>query len=312
METIVRSLRRETPRFLVNPIDSNVQGADYTLTDINTVDPRYRAIYQGYNDTLTNLANMDRIAREQAEGQRQEIASMYDTGAQRAENKFINRQDVIRQSAQDAQLSNRIRARAIGGGASSGVLELANRVDRDAIKNIATAAGEYTGSLSDLELKAMQGVNSIRDNLNQTIANIINNKSLSLRERDQAIAAAEAEAKRAAELAAYYNSMSAGYGDSTGQTGDILGEQTSLEIDTGTDNSEWTPTQVYGRLIALQDVFDKSKDSRERQMAAGEYNEIVKRFGNLEYNYYKIHPEAQPMFAGEIEKNKYKALNFNY
>lgn len=293
MNTLVRTPRTRMPEFFATPISPD-QSTTYDTVDINTVDPRYRSIYQSYNDTITNLANMDRMARERGEAQRQELKAAYEGGAGRAENRFINQQDVIRQSAQDAQLMNKIRARAMGGGASSGVLELANRVDRDANKNVAMAAGEYTGALSDLELKGLQGINSIRDSLNQTIASIIQNKSLTLRERDAAIAKAEEDARTAAREAAYYNSLYGGDSmDTMAGTGNVLGNQTSLEVETIDENTNQfdrnNPVEIYGRMKALRDIINQSQFEGERQAALRTYQEMVKLFGTEQYNQNRIY-----------------------
>lgn len=202
--TMLRSpLARSIPAFQTKALGPTVEQTYRPVTeDLNSINPMFRSIYQRFNDSLADLQRSEELSRQQADTSRQQLIGDYNRGVSQAEQQRLSNIDQARRSNQDAQTSNRIRARAIGGAPSSGFLELATRLDEQAGKNINEANLQATNRIQQVESDVMKSLSGIEDTLNKTIAQIESDRRLSLRERDAAVAQAEEAAAQAAIRAA--------------------------------------------------------------------------------------------------------------
>lgn len=192
--------------------------------DLSAVAPQYKDIYQQFNQSIGALQGQREAAVRQAEQARDLLVNNYNRGVQSAEQQRIQQAGQNRQSAQETQTANRQRIRAIGGAPSSAALELQNRVDRDAMRNLSSINNAYSNRLGDLENTALQSLGQIENNLQNTVNDILNNATMTLREKDAMIRQAQ---EAAAQRAAYNNMMAGLYGGGGGggrTAGAVAGE----------------------------------------------------------------------------------------
>lgn len=206
------------------------------IVDLNTVDPAYRPYYAAYNDSITNSGNQVTQLKNQAQMGQTDVGNAYKASIQGAKNAYQTNLTGIQSANQDAQLSNRMRARAVGGAPSSGFLDLANRTDIQSQRDIGKAGQDLGQNYAQADLVANQALTRIIGDLNSAILGIQNNANLSLRERDNAIADAKARAAAAAQQAAYLASLN-GVNNNTGGT-DVLGAQTQATDTYDTGNTD--------------------------------------------------------------------------
>jgi hypothetical protein len=209
--------------------------------DVSSVDPQYRDIYRQFNQSIGALQGQREAAIDQANVSRDLLAQNLTRGTQAAEQERIRAGGAARQGADEAQTRARQRIRAIGGAPSSASLELSNRIDRDTLQQLGQIGERFSTRRGELENTALQGLTGIEQNLQSTIGQILNNATLTLREKDNAIRSAQERAAAARASASGYNPydiMNALYGRSEAanapiQEGQVAGavDDTAIAID---------------------------------------------------------------------------------
>lgn len=277
--TMFRSpLARSVPAFQSRPLGVAPEQTFRPQTaDLESVNPMFRSIYQRFNDSVADLQRGEEAARGQAGQSRDILVGDYNRGVQQAEQQRVSNIDQARRANQDAQTSNRIRARAIGGAPSSGFLELATRLDESAGRNINEANTQATNRIGQVESDINKSLFDIESRLNQTLAQIESDRRLSLRERDAAVAQAEEaaaqEALRRAAASAQAGNMdllNALFGGGDQSTGSVLGEQTTnegnvlgIDVEQGGDTRwvNYIPGYAAGMLTnrKLQNLANEGK-----------------------------------------------------
>lgn len=175
--------------------------------DLNQVDPNYQSIYNEFNNNLNYLNTRLQNAQNTAQASQKNIGDVYNTNTTNAENAYTANLNTIQQSNQDAQLANRLRARASGGAPSSGFYDLANRTDNQTQRDVAGAGNTLQSAYSEANNLASQAYTQIQASLNDVLAGIQNDATLSMRQKDSAINSARLQA---AQQAAYLQSLLGG------------------------------------------------------------------------------------------------------
>lgn len=196
--------------------------------NINNVDPAYRDYYQAYNDSLDTLTGQAENNRKQATLGQQDVQNAYNYATTGAENAYKSNLAGIQSANQDAQLANRLRARAVGGAPSSGFLDLANRTDVQSQKDIGAAGAQLGQAYQGADLTAEQSLSKIIGDLNNSILQIQQNGQLSLRQRDNAIAQAKAKAAQDAYMASL---LGGGQGNGGGNPAATSAAEPQLTVD---------------------------------------------------------------------------------
>lgn len=224
----------------VTPLPSKV--------DLNGVDSNFRDIYAAYNQRIDQLsANLGAI-QNQATAAQGDVQKSYDLSVQDAEGAYNNTVNSLRDANQDAQLSNRVRARAVGGAPSSGFLDLANRTDIQTQKGLASAGSDLSRSYSVADQSASKALTDIMTALQGAIMQIQSNASASLLEKDQAIRQVR---ERAAALAAQRVQETWGdLGLTVEEDGANLTNQDVNDVRAGMGNIGIQPTNSGGVLGA--------------------------------------------------------------
>lgn len=167
--------------------------------NLDEVDPSYRDIYQEYNNNLDYLNTRLQNAQQTATASSRNVDEAYKTNVTGAENTYTTRLNTAQQANQDAQLANRLRARAIGGAPSSGFLDLANRTDIQTQRDVGQAGRELQTAYQKAQQLASQALTNINTALNDAIAQIQGDASLSLRQKNDAIQQARIRAASVAQ-----------------------------------------------------------------------------------------------------------------
>lgn len=172
----------------VSPIDSS-----QTLTNQRR-DALMKGINQRYQDNVTDLDNAQMFADQSRNKSMGFLNQQRDMGLNTIEKNRQLGKDQSRMAYNDLVTESRRRARAVGGAASSGFLDMTSRLDQQLQSNlnaVDTTSGSYAGQI---ELTAQQALGELEDKYNQMVAAIQSDRRKSLRERDSALAQAELDA----------------------------------------------------------------------------------------------------------------------
>lgn len=192
---------RPAINYAQTPITANTPSLPEKV-DLNAVAPHLKDVYQEYNNNIDYLNTRLSSANQQAQSGQQQVQSAYDTTANQAEDAYRTSRDNIQSANQDSQLRNRLVARATGGAPSSGYLDLVNRTDIQSQKDIGQAGRSLQNNYAQANQIAQQALGNIQSALSGAIAQIQQDASLTLRQRDQAITDAKI---RASQLASSVN-----------------------------------------------------------------------------------------------------------
>lgn len=178
---------------------------------------------QEYNDSLAQLAQQESNIRASNEAQQGLISKgLENTMKQSLSQRLLDRQRT-QQNRLDAQKSNRMRARAIGGGTSSGFLDLTGRTDQQATQNMFDIDSRAAGFEGNAQLEAQKGLQSLQSGLQDALMKIEADRSLSRRNRDdmmnKALEAYQAQLARS-------GGAGGGGGMMMGGDGNVLGAST--------------------------------------------------------------------------------------
>lgn len=232
---------RPTPSFAQVPITANTPSLPQKI-DLNSADPMYHDIYNEYNSTLDQLNSRLANAQQQAQTGQQAVQKGYDVTTGNLENQYNVGLDTIRSANQDAQLKNRLAARAKGGAPSSGFLDLSNRTDLQSQKDIAQAGRGLQQGYQEADLTAQKALAAIQASLGDIVAQIQGDATLSLRQKNDQINQARSRAAQLAASNVDWNSILGGTQDG----GQVLGASTSADgsLDITTPNSDYVPTNL--------------------------------------------------------------------
>jgi len=152
---------------------------------------------KGYQDQLTWLQSQADSARAGAKAGTENVNTQRDQSIastkRTAEGEARDTRDVY----QDLILENRRRTRATGAGSSSAFLELSNRLDVQLQKGLTQIGDTEVEKVGAANIVAQQAVGELERTLQNVLAQIEQNKSTSMREKDKAITDARMNADEA-------------------------------------------------------------------------------------------------------------------
>jgi hypothetical protein len=264
--------RSKLPDFLASQFQ--VPDVQIGTADLNAVDPQFRDIYRQFNQNIDALRGQREAALQSATASRDVLASQLNRGTQAAEQERIRNEGRTRQTAEELRRRNRERVRASGAGSSSAALELENRLNRETLQNIGNIGEQFSQRRASLEEQALQGITGIQNRLQDTISQILNNASMTLREKDAAIRSAQ-ERKAMQD---YYNSMFGGMGGgqqgqyADGFAGDVIPGE---EVTPITGDYASTAARLRGELGALGGFAMSGIDAQE----AANISDLARQYG---------------------------------
>jgi hypothetical protein len=153
---------------------------------------------QSYNDQITNLGNQEGQIKTSATSGKDYINQLRNSNVSDLTNQGDLSKRQARQSYQDQILQTRIRARALGGAASSGFMDLTGRLDQALASNLTGIDTTNMSAMSKVKITADKALTDLQAEMDKNINEIANQKNLSLRERDKAKASIQMEAAQAA------------------------------------------------------------------------------------------------------------------
>lgn len=107
---------------------------------------------------------------------------------------LMRNKDQLRQGYQDATVLARQRARALGGAASSGYLDTLQGLDKTLLQQLGSQDQAAQSNITQAALQAQKAMSDLESQLQKTIDSINAQKTMSLREKDKAIAQANIDA----------------------------------------------------------------------------------------------------------------------
>lgn len=291
-------------------------GASAAASQRALIDRRKGDLIQGatdrYNDEISSLDRAQQQFEGEVEGNRGQIQAEQQRAVQSAEARGRSNITQARQDYQDAIVSNRRRARATGGAATSSFLELSNLLDRElqqGVNNISTATQGVIGNAQSVAQRALA---DLETTLAKFKGDIQNKRDLSLREKNEAIRDAEfAAADQAVQLEQWLASrMSSGGGSSARaaaqQQANNLMASYARDVASGADAAQ--VAQAYAPLFAQYNVNPAEAQSYASFGQPQQVNPAVAQLGfddpNITFD--------QGMGIRNYQLNQLKALNSGY
>lgn len=152
---------------------------------------------RGYQDQLNWLQSQTDSAKAGAEAGRTNVNTQRDQSIANTERTAEGEARDTRDVYQDLILENRRRTRATGAGSSSAFLELSNRLDTQLQKGLTQIGDTKVEKVGVANTIAQQAVGELERTLQNVLAQIEQNKSTSMREKDKAITEARLNADEA-------------------------------------------------------------------------------------------------------------------
>lgn len=153
---------------------------------------------QSYGDINADLNNQEGQIKSQYAGGQGYINQLKGSNVADISQQGDLSKRQARQSYQDSILQTRLRARAMGGAASSGFMDLTSRLDQALAGNLTNIDMTSMTALNKVKLTADKALTDLQDEMNKSINEIAKQKNTSIRERDKAKATIQMEAAEAA------------------------------------------------------------------------------------------------------------------
>lgn len=209
------------------------------------VDDRKAALIQeqeqAYQDQLAQIAANEQLYRDQVNTSKQNVNTSLASTIDQANRDALRQTTMQRQNYGDLVTQGRQRARAFGGSAQSGVLEMYNKLDQNLQNNLYQIGSAKGSAIDQANTTAQQALGQLEQQLNQYIAQINADRTTSLREKDSAIREIEYQAlAQANAIKQWLASQSGGSGGSyyggypTGGDPTTTGADGELVVDDGT------------------------------------------------------------------------------
>ncbi|MCS7317509.1 MAG: hypothetical protein NZZ41_04200 [Candidatus Dojkabacteria bacterium] len=166
--------------------------------DLNSVDPNLRPYYEDYLRIRRLLKDRENILRTEADNSQTNFINQGQNLIQGLLAQRTETEGQIRDNLEDALLANRLRARAFGGAPSSALLDINARTEREAMRNMNKANIEYGSKINEVIADVENRIGQLEVELLKKLAEIEQDRTLSLRQRDAAIQNARLSAMRGA------------------------------------------------------------------------------------------------------------------
>lgn len=142
---------------------------------------------RGYDDQSAYLDTQVDTSRQNAKRGRERVNTQRDETVNKALQDAELAARTTRDTYRDMILQGRRRARATGGGSSSGYLEMSTMLDQQLMRGLGQVENTKQGQVGTANRIADTAVGEIEASLQQVLNEISNNRTQSLRERDRSI-----------------------------------------------------------------------------------------------------------------------------
>lgn len=141
----------------------------------------------GYTDQMSYLDSQTQGVNNNAQLGRERITQQKEGTINKAMQDAETAARMARDTYKDMIVQGRRRARATGGGSSSGYLEMSTMLDSQLMRGLGQVEQTKQGQVGAANSIADQAVGEIENTLQQVLGEIANNRAISLRERDSKV-----------------------------------------------------------------------------------------------------------------------------
>lgn len=147
-----------------------------------------------YNDVTGALDTQQNTITSQNQAAQGLVNQQRDLGLSDIQNQAQTSRNSAQTTYADLVKQARIRARALGGGTGSGYMDVLGQLDNQLQRNLGATDVNTTSVIAKTNLIAQQAIQSLANDLTNTVQQIAQDKTTSLRQRDQAINDAQLQA----------------------------------------------------------------------------------------------------------------------
>jgi hypothetical protein len=151
-----------------------------------------------YQGELDAYGRSEDLFRDETGRNKEFVGQQRDLAVQEGNRQADDATRMARQNYMDSIVQNRRRMRATGAGSSSASVEMFNLLDRDFSTGLNGIEGQRMGIIGNAQNVAQKAMGDLEASLNKFVADIQNQRELSLRQKNEAVRDAEFAAADAA------------------------------------------------------------------------------------------------------------------